>query len=86
MCFKLELGKYIFNGGHETSSLMKDKEPVMEAIPMSRKSTESEINRTQLEMVTPDELVPADHRAIPLATLYGRGRRTPPHRIEPQHI
>lgn len=28
---------------------------------MIRKSTESEINRTQLEMVTLDELVPADH-------------------------
>lgn len=28
---------------------------------MIRKSTESETNRTQLEMVTLDELVPADH-------------------------
>lgn len=41
--------------------IIKDRELVMEANRMIRKSTESEINRTQLEMVTLDELVPADH-------------------------
>ncbi|WP_369792692.1 transposase [Exiguobacterium sp. AB2] len=39
---------------------MRGREPVMGANRTIRKSTESETNRTRLEMVTPDERVFAD--------------------------